>query len=155
MEETDPEIIKINQQILELRRKRDKLLSEETSEIENQIRNLEWTKDCEAELEISNSSLVTRKYKIILVGNVPEIHTYVVVMGDSKVLKNNIVYALDSIKGRYCLSTDNEDLLAKFLFLSTVKFKSFNFDEVTLEILLACRKLKNRMEYPHMTGGQG
>lgn len=155
MEETDPEIIKINQQILELRRKRDKLLSEEISQRDEKIRDLKWTKDCDAELKINPLIFdkINPRYTITLSGKTPLTHMYVVVMGASKLDRNNIIYSNDAAAGCYCLSTYNKDLLVKFL--SAVKFKSFSFDEATLEVLLACRNLKNRMEYPHMTGGQG
>lgn len=143
----------INDQIRQLNEKRKECLKGQAEERERIIKSLEWTKDCDASLEISRFRAIgIPAYQVFLSGNVPETPEYnsqVTVFGESPAYQYNVLYqktgSLSLGDARPHFFTSCEKALKSFL--STVKFRSFKFDEQTLDLLKFAEGKKFECEY--------
>lgn len=137
----------IDKQIKQLNSERASIINKKNND---HVLSLEWTKDCTAKLEICvMAGAGIPRFEIIVRGNnnIPYCSTTLKVMGDSKLYEDNMMFSNrpynlyydHSIKSVCSFYTSSEDML--FQFLEKVKFKEFQYDTKTLELLLKVQKI--------------
>lgn len=135
----------INCEIQRLEAERTRILNEKDFENEEQIKSLEWTKDCAARLEISStvaSGIPT--YKIYVYGEAPYSNHPITVMGDSKRYEYNMLYGKPFTEYDFDKRFYTSDKKTLIQFLKTVVFKSLAYDERSLEILEMASKVSKK-----------
>lgn len=148
MEET---IKDINSELRRLNELKANLLKEESEKTEEFIRNLTWTHNCSARLEITGFLAAgLPKYKIYVFGNVPKTPEYkgvIHILGDSKFYQDNVVFTSnDYPSGFSCFYTNSESALIELM--SSAIFKSFEYDEKQWRVLDAARKIYDKNAKP-------
>lgn len=135
---------KIDEEIKQLNIRRSTLLTVERNKI---ITSLEWTKQCNAKLNISNWwSAGLPKYEILVFETkalIPYCSGQICVMGDSTFCENNMMFSSSNFM-RDCpyFYTSSDEILFKFL--ETVTFQKFEYDTKTLEILLRIQAISEK-----------
>ena len=128
----------LNQKIEDLKDERTELINEQDFSTKEKIRQLEWTKGCNAYLSISPIPSIggTPEYTIKVSGKyMPSVTKGLTVMGDSDWYYNNVTLNMSCSVGCLQFVTSDADVMVKFI--EKTKFKSFSFDKNHLRILLA------------------
>ncbi len=137
----------INTEIERLKQKRADLLNRRQFESEEEIRDLEWTKECHARLEINQLATVgLPAYSIHVYGKkLPHTVEGITVMGESRLYEENMLFGGKSFtSNNSTFYTSSEKMLLEFL--QKVEFKKLDFDERALRVLLAAKEVKERYE---------
>lgn len=136
----------INAQIHELEKKRAEIINKENHLNDENIKSLEWTKDCCAKLRINSlGSYGLPVYEIFVYGRkLP--HTgksgSVTISGNSSDCYDNLLYDSNVDRGRF--STSSERLLIQFL--EQVQFQELEYPERFLNVLKAAEEASRRYE---------
>lgn len=137
--------VEIDKEIARLTAKRHELCQKEDLAKIEKIRNLDWTKGCQAWLRIEPiCGAGLPKYKVIVAGceipDFPYLERIVEVMGSSKNYENNITLHKDSydLDASY-FATSSEEMLIEFL--GKAKFKSLDYDKQLLKVLKAAERV--------------
>lgn len=149
------DIVEINSEIQKLQELRQQALSEKQNEIEQHIKSLSWTKDCDAILEINPlSAMGLPKYKIFLLGEIPKFDIFskyqcTSVMGDHGCYEFNMMYGKQNKTYSYnyedyCFYTSCDKRLLAFL--EIVEFKSLDYNKTDWEVLNAARNKSLSLE---------
>lgn len=143
METNHQELARLNTEIYLLEEKRKNVINQMKFKDEEEIKNLDWTKDCAAFFSIDPMACAgIQKCKIMVSGpNLPSVTSPITVMGEHKLYNMNIVFMKGYNHDWPVFATDNKDLFK--LFLKVVKFKSISYSKDDLEVLEAVRDAAN------------
>jgi len=134
----------LNIEIERLLQQRQDLLNKERLQEEEKLKDLKWTKDYTARLEINPlSSAGLPKYTIMIYGKPPCAMPAICVMGEHKLYEYNIMYATRFGYGDdSSFYTSCPDMLIKFL--NSVKFKKLEYNEEHLRVLKAAEHISTQ-----------
>lgn len=148
-------IAEIDAQIRELNLERSQSMADENARREAVIKSLEWTKECEAHVHVTQILAVGMPaFTISVSGPVPIMPSNgpVTVHGDHKNYEKNVEFGNRSGLIQWdghnssppCFYTSSEDALEDFL--SRVTFKRVRFNERHLRVLLAAHNAAKKCE---------
>ncbi len=125
-------------QIQNLNKERNTLIDNYQNE---KILSLEWTKECSAKLQINHFFAAgIPKYQIFLSNNAPYCPNTIEVMSlYSENYTHAMIYSSKSYDSGPCFYTSSNQTLINFL--NKVQFKSLEYDQNILELLLSVKQI--------------